>query len=255
MKRLALLTLMAMLCRAAAAEATISFNVDGLGRAATTAEIDLTYSAIDGESALMTIQVTNSSEVGSRLTGFAFNLPSFGGAFTTIAGVADGSSPVALAQPAGWALPEGSGTSESGWFAMYDLNGIKTPSRGGDFDFGILNNNNPNAFLTGGVGNGPVILNQGEDHDATTFSLTISGTGLNSISNTDFEALFFDELSDGSDQLNFAVLFEGFRRLGRPGKDGLITASTPVPPAVILCAMGLLSAGMFLKRLAPNHRE
>ena len=253
MNRLATLVLTVMVGHAAIAEATISFDVSGLGRAASTAEIALTYSAIDDESALMTIQLTNNSAVGGRLVGFAFNLPAFGGTFATIAGATDGSNPVALTEPAGWALPEGSGTNESGWLARYDLNGIKTPRRAGDFDFGVLNTDNPKSFLSGGVGNGPVILNLGGDNDATTFSLTISGTGLSSISDTDFETLFYDELSVGGDQLNFAVRFVGFRRIGRPGRGGTITASTPMPPAVILCAMGLLSAGLLRKRLVPNR--
>jgi len=144
------------------------------------------------------------------------------------------------------AIPEGSAVNEAGWYGLFEYEGIKTPNAAGDFDFGVMNASNPSSFITDGVGSGPRILNDSDAADSTTFTFVVTGTGLNLIS----EADWMNTLSTGvTPGYNFGVRFQGID--GSIGSDLATTTTTtevPLPPAVLLGAMGLGLFGAVRRR-------
>ena len=239
-----LLTLMA----ASPAFATIGFDVSGLAGSGVTGHVDFTYTSSSATTALLTITIENTTAVGGRISGFAFNVPTIGGAtISTIGGLAAADLPAAIAPTPSSAIPENSATNEAGWYAKFEYEEIKTPNAAGDFDFGVMNANSKNSFITDGVGSGPRILNDDNSNDSTTFTFAISGTGLQSMSDADFEEAFMNELSSGTGgDYAFGVRYQGIP--GNQSSD-LATPGTPdvnpvpVPGAAVMGLFGLALAG------------
>ncbi len=234
MKYMKLLGITAILLSAATANAAVSFDVGGLVNSGVTANISFGYTAIDPNSGTITISITNTTldsgdTAGAFITAFAFNTP---GAFTitSIGGDVDDAGAQATTQLA-------SPPNVAEWYARYDTNNISTPNAAGDFDFGVMNNDTVNAFITDGTG-GPTSpkIHIG---DTTTFTLAVTGSGLNGLS----DSSFLDALSVGgtAGAFNFGVRFQG---VGGEGSDLATTTIVPVPAAVLLGAFGLFGVGV-----------
>lgn len=235
---LGLCSVMSVLALAAPANAAISFGVTGLAGTGATADVNIGYQSLSASAAQLTISITNTSTaaVGGRISAWGFNVPSLAGVtMTSIGGDAHGGAVSALPSP-----------NQSGWFGKYELGQIKTPNGAGDFDFGVMNASQSNAFITDGVGapSAPRI-NIGQ---TTTFTLAIVGTGLNSLSDAAFESAFVSELSTGgtAGAFSFAVRFQGLSTGG--GSDlGVPSNVIPVPGAAIMAMVGLGGVGSFLR--------
>ncbi len=234
---LGLCSIMSVLSLAAPAKAAISFGVTGLAGTGATADVSLSYQSLSATAAQLTISITNTTAaaIGGRITAWGFNVPSVAGVtMTSIGGDAHGGAVTALPSP-----------NQSGWFAKYELGGIKTPNGAGDFDYGVMNASASDAFITDGVGapSAPRI-NVGQ---TTTFTLAIIGTGLNTMSDAAFESAFVSELSTGgtAGAFHFAARFQG---LVNNGSDlGVPTNVIPVPGAAIMALVGMGGVGSFLR--------
>lgn len=233
MKHMKLLGFTAILLSAATANAAVSFSIAGLAGTGVTADVSFGYAAIDANNGTITISITNTTldsgdTAGSFITAFAFNTPSIDG--VTISSIG-GDMDDLISQ----AVTELGSPNEAGWYARLDGNTIKTPNAAGDFDFGVMNNDTVNAFITDGTGgpSSPKIF-YGE---TTTFTLDVTGSGLAGLS----DASFMNELSvDGTaGAFNFGVRFQGIG----PNDDSDF-AVVPVPAAVLLCVVGLFSMGV-----------
>lgn len=235
LRKLVVPALAVYLAGAAESRAAVSFSIVGLAGTGVTADVTFTYQAASSTAATILVNIKNTTPtaVGGFITGFAFNIPTISGvAFTSIGGDLDDSGPQAttvLGSP-----------NESGWWARYDVQGgIKTPNGAGDFDFGILNQSNPNPFITGGTGSGSQIV----IGETTLFTLAIVGTGLNSLSDAAFESAFMSELSTGGSAgaFPFGARFQGVN--GEPGSDFAVgfprPPVVPVPSAALLAMLGL----------------
>ncbi len=233
---------LAGLAMTSAAQATISFGVTGLAGTGVTADVSFTYTAAgDGLSGTITVFLENTAALG-RISGFGFNAPTIGGAtLATIAG-SDPTPPGDDVQALTSATPEGSAVNEAGWYGLFEYEGIKTPNAAGDFDFGIMNASNPNSFITDGVGSGPRINNDSDAADSTTFTLAVAGTGLDLISETDWMNTLSSGVTPG---YNFGVRFQG---IGEESDLATTTTEVPLPPAVLLGAMGLGMFGVVRRR-------
>ncbi len=260
-----LLAVVAAAAFASAAHATIDFDVTGLAGTGVTAHVTFTYASTSATAGTLkfvienTTDYSNSGLTGSRISAFAFNIPSLGGTtFTSIAGVTDGPSLIALGPPPSQVIPENQPSSfnEAGWYGLFESNGIKTPNAAGDFDFGILNDGaNANKFITDGVGNGPRIANTVDSNDSTAFLLNVVGTGLNTgdaaIEQAVASALSFPQ--NGGLGYTFGVRFQG---IPTGGSDLATPTSQPPPPVVPapgaagLAALGLGIVGWVNRRRA-----
>jgi hypothetical protein len=254
-----MLAVLAAAAFASAAHATIDFDVAGLAGTGVTAHVTFTYTSSSSTGGVLkfvienTTDYSNSGLTDSRITAFSFNLPSIGGTtFTSIAGVTDGASPIALGPPPSQVIPENqpSTFNEAGWYGLFESNAIKTPNAAGDFDFGIMNAGNANAFITDGVGSGPRILNDSDSNDSTTYLLNLLGTGLDTGDST-IEQAIMSALSvpqNGGLAYTFGVRFQGIPSGG--GSD-LATPTPPVipaPGAAALAAFGLGIVGWVNRR-------
>jgi hypothetical protein len=235
-----------------AASASISFDVAGLAGTGVTAHVDFTYAGTSATTGTLTFRIENTTTVGGRISAFAFNVPTVGGStFATIAGVGEGAGVIAMGPLPSQVTPENqlSSFNETGWFALWEDNGIKTPNAAGDFDFGIMNDNVANKFITDGVGSGPRIENFSDSNDHTTFTLQVSGTGLDT-GDAGIEQAFLAALSapqNDSGSYNFAVRFQG---IGANGDSDLATTTVlvPAPGAAALAAFGLGLVGWMNRR-------
>jgi hypothetical protein len=257
-----LLAVVAAAAFASAAHATIDFDVAGLAGTGVTAHVTFTYtssSATDGVLKFVienTTDYSNSGLTDSRITAFSFNLPSIGGTtFTSIAGVTDGASPIALGPPPSQVIPENqlSTFNETGWYGLFESNGIKTPNAAGDFDFGIMNAGNANSFITDGQGNGPRILNSSDSNDSTTYLLNLVGTGLDTGDSAIEQAIMSALSSPQNSDLayTFGVRFQGIPTGGSDlAAPTTTTTVVPAPGAAALAAFGLGIVGWVNRRRA-----
>jgi len=259
--RTQLLAVVAAAAFASAAHATINFDVTGLAGTGVTAHVVFTYthtSATDGTLRFVienTTDYSNSGLTGSRISAFAFNLPSISGTtFREIAGVENRESPIPLGPPPSQVIPENqpSNFNEAGWYGLFESNGIKTPNAAGDFDFGIMNAGNANSFITDGNQPQPAIYNTSDSNDSTTYLLNLVGTGLATGDST-IEQAIASALSDPKDGnpsgYTFAVRFQGIPT----GGSDLATPTPPVVPApgaAALAAFGLGIVGWVNRRRA-----
>ena len=245
-----LVALVVIAAGTSAANATVEFDVGGLAGTGVTAHVWFTYTSTSATSAALTVAIENTTTVGGRISAFALNMPSFGtAAITSINGGAEGGGVTALAaldvDPEDQ-LPANDATDEAGWFGKWLNEGIKTPNAAGDFDFGVMNADSENAFITDGIGSGPRIENFLDSNDMTTFTLSLEGSGLQSMTDELFEDAFMSELSSDTGFYNFAVRFQGVGPDGE-GSD-LATTVVPLPGAAALAAMGLGLVGWVNRR-------
>ena len=120
--------------------------------------------------------------------------------------------------------------NETGWWARFDYEEIKTPNVAGDFDFGVKNNSTVNNFITGGSGSGSGI----EIGETTTFTLDLVGSGLDNFTNGEFESFFLGAFSSGdaSGDYSFGARFQG---LANGGSDLAVNTNiVPLPSAALL---------------------
>jgi hypothetical protein len=255
-----MLAVVAAAAFASAAHATIDFDVAGLAGTGVTAHVTFTYASTSATDATLRFVIENTTDYSnpgltdSRISAFAFNIPIGGATFTSIAGVTDGASPIALGPPPSQVIPENqpSNFNEEGWYGLFESNGIKTPNAAGDFDFGVMNASNANAFITDGQGNGPRIENSLDSNDSTTYLLNLVGTGLDTGDST-IEQAIASALSvpkEGNPSgYTFAVRFQGIPT----GGSDLATPTPPVVPApgaAALAAFGLGIVGWVNRRRA-----
>ncbi|MFH1108040.1 MAG: hypothetical protein V1790_02415 [Planctomycetota bacterium] len=256
-----MLAVLAAAAFASAAHATIDFDVTGLAGTGVTAHVTFTYASTSATDATLRFVIENTTDYSdpgltdSRITAFAFNIPSIGvTTFTSIAGVTDGASPIELGPPPSRVVPEGqdeTSFNEAGWYGLFETNGIKTPNAAGDFDFGVMNAGNANSFITDGQGSGPQILNSSDSNDSTTYLLNLVGTGLDTgdsaIEQAIASALSVPQIDDLA--YTFAVRFQGIPT----GGSDLATPTPPVVPApgaAALAAFGLGIVGWVHRRRA-----
>lgn len=228
-----------------AAQGAITFDVLGLAGSGVTGKVTFNYTSTSSTAAALTVTVENTTATTARISAFAFNVPTISGAtFTTIGGASSNGTVVAIAPTASSAIPENSATNQTGWFDKWSSDGIKTPNAAGDFDFGVMNADNSNSFITDGVGSGPSILDL-VSNDSTTYTFNIAGTGLQGISDSDFETAFMNELSANAGFYSFGVRFQGIP--GSIGSDLAVPTTTtpvPVPGAMLLAALGMGLVGL-----------
>ena len=254
-----MLAVVAAAAFASAAHATIDFDVAGLAGTGVTAHVTFTYASTSATDATLRFVIENTTDYSnpgltdSRISAFAFNIPIGGATFTSIAGVTDGASPIALGPPPSQVIPENqpSNFNEEGWYGLFESNGIKTPNAAGDFDFGVMNAGNANSFITDGQGSGPRIENSLDSNDSTTYLLNLVGTGLDTgdsaIEQAIASALSVPQNSDLA--YTFAVRFQGIPT----GGSDLATPTPPVVPApgaAALAAFGLGIVGWVNRRRA-----
>lgn len=240
---------MAMAGLGGAAQGAITFDVLGLAGSGVTGKVTFGYTSTSGTAAALTITIENTTANTARISAFAFNVPTISGAaFTTIGGASSNGTVVAIAPSASSAIPENSASNEIGWYEKWKSGDIKTPVAAGNFDFGVMNSDNDKAFITDGVGSGPSILNAVDTNDSTTYTFNVVGTGLQSISDSDFETAFLNELSTGAGYYSFAVRFQGIP--GSIGSDLAVANPIPVPGAVVLAGLGMGLVGLVRRRVA-----
>lgn len=226
----------------ASSRAAITFDVGGLAGTGVTGQVTFSYSGMTNTTGALTVSIENTTTVGGRISGFAFNVPTISGvSFLSIGGGQNNGGVLGIGSPNSSAIPENSSFNESGWFQKWLSEGIKTPNAAGDFDFGVMNSDSSNAFITDGVGSGPRINNLIDGNDSTTFTFNLVGTGLQSLSDADFEAAFMNELSSDTGFYSFGVRYQG---IGTAGLSDLAVPTTttnavPVPGAVLLGGLGL----------------
>ncbi len=230
----------------------ITFDVVGLAGSGVTGKVTFAYSSISSTDAALTVTIENTTSNASRISGFAFNVPTIAGTtFSTIGGASSAGVVVAIAPTSSSAIPENAATNEAGWYAKWKSNDIKTPNAAGDFDFGVMNASNGNAFITDGVGSGPRILNLVDSNDSTTFTFRLTGTGLQSMSDPAFETAFMNELSTSAGYYNFGVRFQGIP--GSIGSDLAVKTQlnpVPIPGAFVLAGVGIGFVGMMRRRFS-----
>ena len=238
--------------------ATISYQATGLGGPAEggpTASVQFTFTQMSATAAALTVAIENTTAGRGRIVGFAFNVPTIQGAtFTSIGGATLGGGPVALSQSGAMVIPEVSGTQhETGWFAKWETDGIKTPGQAGDFDFGVRNSlEGSDAFITSASGNGPSIMNKSPSQNSSVFTFSLAGTGFDVMTDAEWEDAFASELSSGQGNFAFALRFRnGGSDLavsggGTPGDGG---GQVPLPGAALLAAVGLGCVGLARRRL------
>ncbi len=241
--------LAAVVAMTPAARAAIGFDVSGLAGTGVTAHVNFAYTSTSATSGLLRFVIENTTAVGGRISGFAFNIPTLGGStLASIAAISHGSGVLGLGGIPSQVTPENqaAGFSESGWYGLWENNGIKTPNAAGHFDFGIMNaGHNPNNFITDGVGSGPRITNTADGNDSTTFVLQVTGAGLNT-GDAAIEQAFMNALSSPQNQgtgYNFAVRFQGIGNSSTLGSSDL-AVSTVVVPAPTAAALGSLGLGL-----------
>lgn len=236
---------------ASQASAAITFDVAGLAGTGVTGQVTFAYQGLTNSTGTLNISIENTSNVGGWVSGFAFNVPTISGvSFISINGGTNAGGIRSVDSPGSSAVPENTSINQSGWFSRWAPNSIKTPNAAGDFDLGVLNNNNSNAFVTGGTGSGPRISNLTDGNDSTMFTLNLVGTGLQSLTNAAFEQAFLSELSTGAGFYNFGVRFQGIANDLSDFAVATTTTTTnpvPVPGAVLLGALGLGMVG-FMNR-------
>jgi hypothetical protein len=243
--------IMAMAGLGGAAQGAITFDVLGLAGSGVTGKVTFGYTSTSGTAAALTITIENTTASTARISAFAFNVPTISGAaFTTIGGASSAGTVVAIAPSASSAIPENSASNETGWYEKWKSNDIKTPNAAGDFDFGVMNADNSNSFITDGVGSGPSILNAVDANDSTTYTFNVVGTGLQSVSDSDFETAFMSELSANAGFYSFGVRFQGIP--GNVTSDLAVptTNPIPVPGAVVLAGLGMGLVGLVRRRVA-----
>ncbi|MCO6437795.1 MAG: VPLPA-CTERM sorting domain-containing protein [Phycisphaerae bacterium] len=223
---------------ASPAKAVLNQTVGGLVSSQVTADISFTYQSLSDTAAKIIVQVTNttSTSFGGVITAWGFNVPTIAGvAFTSIGGDVDDAGPqqaTALTSP-----------NPSGWWVRYDPGNIKTPNAAGFFDFGVMNANSVPAFITDGTGSGIQIVEGASE----TYTFDIVGTGLDNLSNAQFESAFWNELSTGgtAGAFNFGVRFQSTGPTG--GGSDLAVTTIPLPGAAWLVLAGLPGL-VFLRR-------
>lgn len=234
MKRYSTLTLALSACFAATASAGISYDVGGLAGTGVTGNVNFSYSFTDSTSAQLTVAITNTTDasLGGFISGWAMNVPSGGTAtITSIGGdVDDGfkqATTLLTAPP-----------NQVGWYARLDPGEISAPAGGGNFDFGVLNQDNPMSFVTGGTAN-PRAPRIGIG-EMTTFTLDVLGTGLDTLTASSFLAAL------SSEGYNFGLRFQGLLGGGSDLAVPLNTTTTiaPTPSAAVLGLVGLAGAGI-----------
>lgn len=253
LQKTVVLTLVSLSLAGSSASAAIVFDVHGLAGTGVTGQVTFAYSGITNTTGTLNITIENTSAVGGRITGFAFNVPTVTGvSFLSFGGGLQNGGVVGIGSPNGSAIPENSSFNESGWFTRWSPNGIKSPNAAGDFDVGVLNSNNANSFITGGTGAGPRITNLSDGNDSTAFTLNLVGTGLQSMSNADFEQAFMSELSTDAGFYSFGVRYQaiGSNDLSDFAVPVTTTNPVPVPGAALLAAVGLGFAGLVGRKRA-----
>ena len=213
--------------------AQADFSVGGLAGTGVTADISFDYAFTNDSNATITISIHNTTTdsgdtAGAFISAFGFNIPSISGVTIDSLGgdVDDGVVQVVTLLGA---------PNESGWYGRFDPDEIKTPLAAGFFDYGVMNNDTINAFITDGVGASPNII----PGETTTFTIAVTGTGLSSLSASSFLSALSVGGSAGA--FNFAVRFKG---IGPDDDSDLAVTVVPVPSSVILCTLGLGSIGL-----------
>ncbi len=241
------LTLLSWAVVDGAAYGAITFDVGGLAGTGVTGQVTFAYNGATNTTGSLVITIENTSTVGGRISGFAFNVPTVNGvSFLSFGGGLNDGGVMAIASPNSSAVPENSASNESGWFSRWSPDGIKSPNAAGDFDVGVLNSDSADAFITGGTGSGPRITNFIDANDSTTFTLNLVGTGLQSMSDADFEQAFLSELSSDAGFYSFGVRYQaiGANDLSDFAVPVSTTNPVPVPGAALLAAFGLGFAGL-----------
>lgn len=170
--------------------------------------VDFSYAYLSATSGEITMSITNTSDVASSLTGFAFNAP----------GNVTLNSPYTL-------LP-------AGWSGKYSPNGIKTPMQYGFFDIAGITGPNFNGGKTGpGIKSG----------NSSIFTLDLVGTAMDTLTNASFLGLFSDLGGKIGDVQYFAGRFQGIG----PGGGSDVAIPINVNPVPEPGTMALLSIGLF----------
>ena len=168
------------------------------------------------------IELTNTSPLlnGGFITAFVFNIPE--GVTVTAATL--------LSSDADFGVLGGPGFSNGvngAPFGQFDIGA----STGGSFEGG----GNPSLGIAVGVTN--------------TFSFSLTGTGLGSLSPADFLGSLSVAPGDGKGHEDLVVRFRGFED---GGSDKVPNENVPEPSVVLLLGLGMI--GVWARRLSPNRR-
>lgn len=183
---------------------TIGSTIAGLG----TFTGNIEYNTVDASHATLLVQLTNTSPAanGGYLTAFVLNNPS--NLITGATLTADNTNFNMIGDPA---APDG----------------VNAPPFG-RFDFGASTSN---GFLGGGAPQGGIGVGQ-----TASFLFTLTGTGLDGLSNSSF----MDEFSTGDGEVAFLARFRGFNNGGSDKVPG-VEIEPPPPPNVDVPEPGTLT--------------
>lgn len=202
----------------------------GKTNSAITGTLDFNYNSA---TTTITIVLENTtSTTNAEFTGLAFNLPA-GSSVTSVGGNADGNKNDT--PPSSLSASSDPGNISEAWFLLYHTDNIKTPQSVGKFDVGLSGGSGGN-FITGG-GSGFSI----DPGETTTFSIGLVGTGLGSLTTSDF----LSAMSVGGDPpANFVVRAQS-TGANKEDSDVLTGTIVPTPTALIgsLAMLGLFGAG------------
>ncbi len=239
------------------AQASVNFNVTGMGGSGVTANVTFNYSQVSSTTGALVVSIRNTSAVGGQIDGFAFNVPTISGAsLTKIGGVSSNGAVVALSPSSAFASAEGSRGHQAGWYGKWNPDSIATANGAGAFDFGVLNQKNWQDFMAGGAGAAaPRIANTSAGSDTTVFALKITGSGPGWLNGSAVETAFMNSLASASNggPYNFAIRFSGLA--GPLGMDTAVymmgtTNPVPIPGAAVMAALGLGMVGLVRRRKA-----
>jgi hypothetical protein len=178
------------------------------------ATVDFNYTPLSATSGQISIVITNTSDVVSSLTAFAFNTPS------NVTGLSSFAGP-------------------TGWSGICNPDSINTPMQYGFFDF---------AGITGPNFNGGKVASGIAMGQTGSFTLDIAGTSMLTLTTADFLALLSDLSGKVGTPEYFAGRYQGIGTSG--GSDVAVPGNSPVsePSTFLLSGVGMLIAVVFARR-------